>query len=673
MIDVKLARTSEETDAIKPLGSDKTILSQLDTFPKLLKSHSLLRSSRVAMREKDFGIWQSWTWKEVAEEVAALANGLASLGLVRGDSVAIIGDNRPRLYWTMAGAQSLGAIPVPMYQDSVADEIKFVLEHASVRFAVVEDQEQVDKLLSILDDCPLLETIIYDQPRGMRNYTQEYLHNMNDILELGRNFGIDNPTYFDDEVTKGKGNDTSIILYTSGTTGKPKGVVLTHDAIIQTSINAANQEGLNEKDECLAYLPMAWVGDHVLSYAQSYVVGFCVSCPESPETLLTDLRELGPTYFFAPPRIYENILTSVMIRMADSSRIKRKLFDYFMALARRVGPDILDNRPVSLFNQIMYGIGNILIYGPLKNTLGFSRIRVGYTAGEAIGPDIFTFYRSLGINLKQLYGSTEASVFITVQPNGEVKPDTVGVPTPGVEIKLSENGEVMFRSPGVFKEYFKNPEETAKTKTSDGWVHTGDAGLVGEDGHLKIIDRAKDVGKLVDGTMFAPKYIENKLKFFSNIKESVAFGDQREFCAVIINIDAEAVGNWAERSGVAYSSYQELAALPAVYDLIQEDVDQINSELAQEPNLVGAQIKRFLLLHKELDADDGELTRTRKVRRNFIAEKYKNTIDALYGIESHCQISTELVFEDGRKGLITADVMIRNAQLFDFDKKIAAE
>ncbi|MFL2655062.1 MAG: AMP-binding protein [Alphaproteobacteria bacterium] len=673
MIDVKLARKSQEADAIKPLVSDAMILSEVDTFPKLLKSHSMRRGSSVAMREKDFGIWQSWTWHEVAEEVTALANGLASLGLARGDSVAIIGDNRPRLYWTMAGAQSLGAIPVPMYQDSVADEIKFVLDHASVRFAVVEDQEQVDKLLSILDECPLLETIIYDQPRGMRNYTQEYLYNMDDILELGRNFGRDNPNYFDAEVSKGKGKDTSIILYTSGTTGKPKGVVLTHEAIIQTSINAANQEGLNEKDECLAYLPMAWVGDHVLSYAQSYAVGFCVSCPESPETLLTDLRELGPTYFFAPPRIYENILTSVMIRMADSSKIKRKLFEYFMALARRVGPDILDNRPVTFINQVMYSIGNLLIYGPLKNTLGFSRIRVGYTAGEAIGPDIFTFYRSLGVNLKQLYGSTEASVFITVQPNGEVKPDTVGVPTPGVEIKLTENGEVMFRSPGVFKEYFKNPEETAKTKTSEGWVHTGDAGIIGEDGHLKIIDRAKDVGKLSDGTMFAPKYIENKLKFFSHIKESVAFGDQREFCAVIINIDSEAVGNWAERSGVAYSSYQELAAMPAVYDLIQEDVEQINSELAREPNLVGAQIKRFLLLHKELDADDGELTRTRKVRRNFIAEKYSSAIDALYGIENHCQISTELMFEDGRKGLITANVMIRDARLFDLDDQMAAE
>ena len=362
-----------------------------------------------------------------------------------------------------------------------------------------------------------------------------------------------------------------------------------------------------------------------------------------------------------------------MIRMADSSKIKRKLFEYFMALARRVGPDILDNRPVTFINQVMYSIGNLLIYGPLKNTLGFSRIRVGYTAGEAIGPDIFTFYRSLGVNLKQLYGSTEASVFITVQPNGEVKPDTVGIPTPGVEIKLTENGEVMFRSPGVFKEYFKNPEETAKTKTSEGWVHTGDAGIIGEDGHLKIIDRAKDVGKLSDRTMFAPKYIENKLKFFSHIKEAVAFGDQREFCAVIINIDSEAVGNWAERSGVAYSSYQELAAMPAVYDLIQEDVEQINSELAREPNLVGAQIKRFLLLHKELDADDGELTRTRKVRRNFIAEKYSSAIDALYGIENHCQISTELMFEDGRKGLITANVMIRDARLFDLDDQMAAE
>ena len=673
MSEGKAVTAAGVTDRVAPLAPGALIDPAFDTFPKLLKQHAAARGSRPAMREKNLGIWQTSTWAEVATEVRALGCGLASLGLRRGESVAIVGDNRPRLYWTMAAVQALGGIPVPMYQDAVADEMKFVLDHASARFAVVENQEQVDKLLQVWDECPSLEKIIYDDERGMRNYTQTLLHNMDGVLEAGRRFDHDNPAFFDDEVARGKGSDTAIILYTSGTTGKPKGVVLTHQAIYLTSVNAARQEGLNENDECLAYLPMAWVGDHVLSYAQSYAVGFCVSCPESSDTLLIDLRELGPTYFFAPPRIFENILTSVMIRIADASAIKRKMFEFFMGVARRSGSDILDRRPVGLRDRILYALGDLLVYGPLKNTLGLSRVRVGFTAGEAIGPDIFVFYRSLGINLKQLYGSTEACVFITVQPDGEVKSDTVGVPTPGVELKLAENGEVMFRSPGVFKEYFKNPEATAETKTADGWVHTGDAGLIDEDGHLKIIDRAKDVGRLADGTLFAPKYIENKLKFFFHIKEVVALGDQRDFCAVIVNIDLEAVGNWAERRGIAYSSYQELAALTSVYDLVQQDIEQVNNDLAQDATLTGAQIRRFLVLHKELDADDGELTRTRKIRRNFIAEKYATVIEALYGVADHCQIATELTFEDGRKGTISADLSIRDVRTAGAGEQLAAE
>ncbi len=632
--------------------------ADIDTFPKLLEYQCRTRPDRPAIREKDFGIWQTYTWGRVAEEIRALAAGLFSLGVQRGDKVAIVGDNRPRLYWTMTAVQAIGAVPVPLYQDSVAEEMTYVLEHAEARFAVVEDQEQVDKLLEVKERCPRLEQIVYDEPRGMRHYTQPFLHHFDAVQSEGRDYNKIHPDFYDDEIAKGKGADTAIILYTSGTTGKPKGVILSFDNVVKTAANGVKLEGLTAAEESMAYLPMAWVGDHIFSYGQSYVAGFCVACPESSATVMQDLRELGPTYFFAPPRIFENILTTVMIRMEDASWIKRRVFHFFMDLARRCGTRILDKKPVSAGDRLLYALGNLLVYGPLKNTLGFTRIRLAYTAGEAIGPDIFDFYRALGVNLKQLYGSTEASVFITIQPDGEIAPDTVGKPAIDVEIKIADNGEVMFRSPGVFVEYFKNPEATAETKTPDGWVHTGDAGFFDENGHLKIIDRAKDVGRLNDGGLFAPKYVENKLKFFPDIKEAVAFGHERDFCAAFINIDLVAVGSWAERNNVPYGSYQELAEHPQVIQTIKGHIEQVNRDLAADPRLANSQIRRFLVLHKELDADDGELTRTRKVRRGFIAERYQPLIEALYSGVDHAYIETEVTFEDGRKGMIKADLQI---------------
>ncbi len=634
--------------------------TRVDTFPKLLVENARKWASRPAIREKNYGIWQTWTWAQVAGEVRALACGFAALGLERGDKMAIIGDNRPRLYWSMVAAQVVGAVPVPMYQDAVADELKFVMNHCEARFAVGEDQEQIDKLVEIKADCPRLETLIYDDPRGMRNYADPNLHAFDEIQARGRDFDRDNPGFFDAAVAASSGANTSIILYTSGTTGQPKGVVLSFDNVIISARNAANADRLTVDDNIVAYLPMAWVGDNVFSLGQSYVTGFCVNCPESAATVLHDIREIGPSFFFAPPSIFESILTRVMIRMEDAAWVKRRLFDYFMALGRRVGGDIVDRRPVPLVDRLLYGIGHLLVFGPLKNTLGFSRIRLAYTAGEAIGPDIFDFYRALGMNLKQLYGQTEASVFVTMQPDGEIKPDTVGPPAAGVEIKISDGGEVLYRSPGVFVEYYKNPEATAKTKTPDGWVHTGDAGFFDDDGHLKIIDRAKDVGKLADGTMFAPKYLENKLKFFPHIKEAVTFGDQRGFAAAFINIDLDAVGNWAERRGIAYGGYRELAAHEQVYGLIADEIAQVNRELADDPHLAGSQIRRFLILHKELDADDGELTRTRKVRRSHVAEKYQALIDALYSDASQAAIEVEVIYEDGRKGIASAEIEIRS-------------
>ena len=636
---------------------------RLDTFPKLLIDNARRIGGRDALGEKAFGIWQSTTWSGLADQVRAFACGLTELGYRRGDKLAVIGDNRPALYAAMCAAQSLGGVPVPMYQDSVANELAFVLDHCEARFAVVEDQEQVDKLLEVKDRCPHLEHVIYCNARGLRHYRQPYLHAHAEVCQAGQRYHQSNPKFWVTEVEAGQGDDTCIILYTSGTTGTPKGVVLTFDNVIRMSTVGARFESLTVDERVLAYLPMAWVGDHIFSFAQSYIVGFCVSCPESTATVLDDLREIGPTYFFAPPRIYENLLTTVMIRMEDASALKRRMFHYFMRVAKRVGIALIDGRTVRLSDRLLYRLGDWLVYGPLKNTLGFSRIRVGYTAGEAIGPDIFDFYRSLGINMKQLYGQTESTVYVTIQPDGQIKSDTVGVPAPEVEVKIDASGEVLYRSPGVFREYYKNAQATGETKSPDGWVSTGDAGFFDEDGHLKIIDRAKDVGRLADGSLFAPKYIENKLKFFPHIKEAVAFGDQREHVAALVNIDLGSIGSWAERNSVSYASYQELAVDPRVIDLIARCVDNVNADLAGDEQLAGSQIKRFVVLHKELDADDGELTRTRKIRRRFIGERYQEIVEALYSDRTHCTANTEVTFEDGRTGSVRAELEIRDVQV----------
>ncbi|MES9905532.1 MAG: AMP-binding protein [Sedimenticola sp.] len=653
----------------QPLDQVARESAEPDTFPRLLLHHAAIRGDKIAMREKEFGIWQSWTWSQVAEEVRQLACGLHTLGFGHGDKLAIIGDNRPRLYWSMVAAQCLGGVPVPLYQDSVADEMAYVLDNADVRFAIVEDQEQVDKLLEVKERCPKIEQILFDDPRGLRHYDYPFLRSIDDTQALGKEFNLKEPDLYVNEVNAVKGEDIAIILYTSGTTGKPKGVVLTHDNVIITARNGIIRENLTADEEVLAYLPMAWVGDNLFSHAQSYVSGFTVNCPESGATVMTDLREIGPTYYFAPPRVYENLLTQVMIRMEDASKIKQRMFHYFMDHAKKAGTRILDGKEVSLKERLIYKLGHFFVYGPLKDVLGLGRIRLAYTAGEAIGPEIFDFYRSLGINIKQLYGQTEGVVFICVQPDGEIYADTVGTPAIDVEVKTNDDGEVLYRGPGVFHSYYKSPEATAETKTEDGWVHTGDAGYFAENGHLKIIDRAKDVGKLNDGTLFAPKYIENKLKFFSYIKEVVAFGDGRDYSGVFINIDLEAVGNWAERRHIAYSGYTDLSALEPVYDIIQECVEKVNQDLSQDPLLGGSQIKRFLILHKELDADDGELTRTRKVRRSFIADRYGELVDALYSDVTECHVETQVKFEDGRSGILAADVAIRQAKQFELLKK----
>ncbi|PIB24077.1 long-chain fatty acid--CoA ligase [Amylibacter kogurei] len=645
---------------------------QLDTVPKLLARNAKMYGDSPAYREKEFGIWQSWTWAQTAKEVHALALGFLTLGIKQGDHIAIVGRNRPHFYWSMLAAQSVGAIPVPLYKDAVADEMAFVLDHCSARLVVAEDQEQVDKMIDVKDQLPNLANIIFLDPRGMRKYDREALFDFTDVQAKGLAKAAELQGELDARLAAPNYDDTCVMLYTSGTTGRPKGVVLSNRNIIETGKNTSEFDSLKHTDSVLAYLPMAWVGDFIFSISQAYWSGFCVACPESESTMQDDLRELGPTYFFAPPRYFEGVLTSVQIRMEDAGKFKQRLFKWGMNVAKEVGPNLLDGKSVGLGDRIKYQMAKLFVTGPLKNTLGLSCVRLGYTAGEAIGPEIFDFYRSLGINLKQLYGQTEASVFITQQPDGQVRADTVGIPSPGVELKIAENGEVFYRSSGTFVRYHKNPESTADTKDAQGWVATGDAGFIEkESGHLRIIDRAKDVGKMKDGSMFAPKFVENKLKFFANILECVVFGNGREMCTAFINIDLTAVGNWAERNNIAYSSYQELAAHPEVYKMIQSHVEEVNASVAQDEMLSGCQIHRFLILHKELDADDGELTRTQKVRRNIIAEKYDDLLTALFDGSTEISTKTEVTYEDGRKGSISATLEIRDAAVFE-RAKVAA-
>ena len=632
------------------------------TFPGLLLKHSQNSADSPAFREKYLGIWQTYSWRESAEQVRALACGFAAMGLKRGDTIAIIGDNRPQLYWVFLAAQSIGAVPVPMYQDGVAEELQYVLNHAGVRFAVVEDQEQTDKLFLIKDRCSQLEEIIYKDSRGMQDYNQPFVHNYTDVQERGRAYDEENPDFFQRELAVTGPDDVAGVFYTSGTTGNPKGVQLTFSNLLVSANRFSHQEALQDDERQINYAPMAWVGDHFF-LALALSAGYSTNCPESRETLLTDLKEIGPTIFFGAPALWEGLLTTITIRMEDAGRFKRGLFRYFIDVAQRAGTDLLDRRPVGLADRLRYWLGEVFIYGPLKNNLGLSHTRLAITGGAPLGENTFSFYRSIGINLKQIYGQTECSAYATRHHNGDARQDTVGPPCEGVEIRIADSGEILVKSPGNFAGYFKNPEATRETLTEDGWLRTGDAGIMTDDGHLKVIDRANDVGALNDGTLFAPQYIENKLKFFPYIREAVALGNARNYVTVFINIDLEAVGNFAERIGLGYSGYTDLSQRDEVYDLIRQNVEEVNRDLSRDSNLASSQVRRFIVLHKELDADDGELTRTRKVRREFVGEKYQTLIDALYSDQQHVKVESEVTFEDGSKGSISADLKIYSLQV----------
>jgi long-chain acyl-CoA synthetase len=630
-------------------------VADLETIPRLLRRNAQVFPAHPAMREKDRGIWQTTTWRQYHDQVRDFALGLQALGFRRGHTLSVIGDNRPRLYAAQLAAMSLGGTSVPVYQDSIARELQYVWSHAEVSVIVAEDQEQVDKVLALRDQLPAVRLVVYDDPRGMLHYRHDWLKSFTEVQELGREVAGEQPGAFDAELDRGRAEDLALICYTSGTTGNPKGAMLTHANCIETARVFVGAEDVRRDDAWLAYLPMAWVGDALYTLVLSLVVGFTVNCPESPETVQRDLRELGPTAVLAPPRIWENMLTGVQVRAADASPVKRRVFDWARRVAERAEILRADGRPVPAGLRFLTALGDLLVYGPVRDQLGLRRARWCFTGGAPLGPDTFRFFRAFGVNLKQVYGATETCGLVSTQPDAEANPNSAGRPCRGIEVKIADRGEVLIRSRGVFRGYFKNDEATREVVDREGWYRTGDAGFLDPRGHLVIIDRAKDVGATADGTPFAPQFIENKLKYSPFVREAVAFGHERPFVAAMIAIDLSTVGNWAERRGVAYTSYMDLSQKPEVRALMRAEIAKCNETLPD-----ATKIRRFLLLTKDLDADDAEMTRTRKVRRRFVAEKYAPVIEALYSGAPEVELATTITYEDGRQATIRSRVAIED-------------
>ncbi|MCA9972704.1 MAG: long-chain fatty acid--CoA ligase [Anaerolineales bacterium] len=623
-----------------------------ETFPQLLLERAAEIGDRPALREKDYGIWQSITWREFLAHVRAFAHGLASLGLTPADTVAIIGDNRPEWIYAELAAQAAGAKSIGIYQDAVVSEMVYIITHARVKFIVVEDQEQVDKIQEMWDELEGVEKVIYYDPKGLRNYTEEFLLFFPDVEALGQQFEQQNPRWFEESVARGQADDIAILSTTSGTTGHPKLAMISHRNLVSMGRALMALDPLEPTDRFVSFLPMAWIGEQMLSFACSLQQGFTLNFPEEPETALANIREIGPHSMFSPPRIWENLVSQVLVKMEDSSRIKRAAYRWAIDVGYQMADTRFRKETPSTSLKLKYWLADWAVFQAIKDHLGLRHLKRAYTGGAALGPDVFRFFHALGVNLKQIYGQTEASGISVLHRDGDIKFQTVGTPVPGTEVKIAESGEILLKSDAIFKGYFNNPEATAESLT-DGWLHSGDAGYFDEDGHLIVIDRAKDVMTLHDGTKFSPQFIENKLKFSPYVKEAVVFGGDWPFVSAMINIDMENTGKWAENNQLAYTTYTDLAQKPDVYTLVRAHVEEANADLPE-----AARIRRFLLLHKELDADDAELTRTRKVRRRFVAQRYDDIIAALYSQNDHLDVETTITYQDGRTAVLQTRLAI---------------
>ncbi len=633
----------------------KEMLKTYDTFPKLLaRNAEVFGDRKVAMREKEFGIWQEFTWKEYHDHVKYFSLGMVSLGLAPGDKVAVIGDNRPEWVWAEVAAQAAKAVPLGLYQDSTLKEVAYVIDHSDATFVVAEDQEQVDKILDMKEQLPKVRYIIYSDPRGMRGYNQPFLLDFKEVENFGRELEQREPGLYGKNVAASTYEDMALICYTSGTTGFPKGAMLSFRNLLSMAANLMEVDNKFEKDEFVSFLPLAWIGEQMMCLSSALLTGFTVNFPEKPETVQENIREIGPTIMFSPPRIWENMTSTVQVKVMDASRLKRSLYHWALPVGYEYADAVFRKKAIPASLKLRYKMAYIFVFRALKDRLGLLRIRSASTGGAALGPDVFKFFNAMGVNLKQIYGQTEISGISCIHREGDINFDSVGKPIPETEIRISDSGEILSRSPSVFLGYYKNPEETEKT-LSDGWLHSGDAGYFTEDHHLIVIDRVKDVMHLNDATRFSPQFIENKLKFSPYIKECVCLGNQRDFIASMICIDYPNVGKWAESRRLSYTTYTDLASKPEVLELLAKEVEKVNETLP-----AATRVSKFVPLYKELDADDDELTRTRKVRRVFVGERYKHVIEGMYAGEAAIPIDATIKYQDGKTSRIKTTLTVRN-------------
>jgi len=633
-------------DILDGLGGD-------DTFPKLLVRNATRFGQRVAMREKEYGIWQPYTWREVHDRVRDFSLGLTCLGLAPGDKVAIIGDNRPEWVMSEIAAQAAGAASVGIYQDSNLAEVAYVIDHCDASFVVAEDQEQVDKILDMDEKLPKVRYVIYTDPRGLRSYRHPKLLSFEAVEEKGRALARERPGLFEENVRAGRAETVAIISYTSGTTGFPKGAMLTFRNLLSMALSLGEVDPKRPTDEFVSFLPLAWIGEQMMSLSAALAVGFTVNFPEEPDTVMENIREIGPHVLFAPPRIWENLTSTVQVRIMDTTPFKRFMYERWMPVGRKVADLRFAGKPVPLGWRVLHRLAHWALFRALKDRLGFTNLRTASTGGAALGPDVFRFFHALGVPLRQIYGQTEISGISCIHREGDIQFHTVGRPIPGTEVRISPEGEILSRSAAVFPGYYKNEGATAEA-LAGGWLHSGDAGHITEDGHLVVIDRMKDVMRLADGTQFSPQFIENRLKFSPYVKEAVVVGSARPYLTAMLNIDMAVVGKWAEKNRLSYTTYTDLSAKREVYDLVQKEVDEVNATLPS-----AARVRKFVLLYKELDADDEELTRTRKVRRSFVEQRYREVIEALYGDRGEVDIDTTIRFQDGKTARIQTRLLVR--------------